>query len=66
MLMEFVLESLPRRFDHFKLSYSIQEHKWSIEDLTSLYAQEELRLNYESGNFASTSKSKKRKHDKHK
>ena len=69
MLMEFVLKSLPSRFDHFKLTYSIREHKWSLEDLTLLCAQEELRLNEvncESANFASTSKSKKRKHDKHK
>ena len=69
MLMKFFLKSLPPRFDHFKLTYSIQEHKWSLEDLTTLCAQEELRLNevnYESTNFASTSKSKKRKHDKHK
>ena len=67
MLMEFVLKSLPPRFDHFKLTYSIQEHKWSLEDLTSLCAQEELRLNevnFESANFASTSKSKKRKQEK--
>ena len=67
MLMEFVLKSLPPRFDHFKLTYSIQEHKWSLEDLTSLCAQEELQLNevnFESANFASTSKSKKRKHEK--
>ena len=69
MLMEFVLKSLPPRFDHFKLTYSLQEHKWSLEDLTSLCAQEELQLNKindESENFASTSKLKKRKHDKHK
>ena len=69
MLMEFVLKSLPPRFDHFKLTYSIQDHKWSFEDLTSLCTQEELRLNevnYESLNFASTSKSKKKKHEKHK
>ena len=67
MLMEFVLKSLPPRFDHFKLTYSIQEHKWSLEDLTSLCAQEELQLNevnFESPSFASTSKSKKRKHEK--
>ena len=67
VLMEFVLKSLPPRFDHFKLAYSIQEHKWSLEDHTSLWAQEELRLievNFESANFASTSKSKKRKHEK--
>ena len=67
MLMEFVLKSLPPRFDHFKLTYSIQKHKWSLEDLTSLWAQEELRLfevNFESANFASTSKLKKRKHEK--
>ena len=67
MLMEFVLKSLPPRFDHFKLTYSIQEHKWSLEDLTSLCAQEELRLNevnFESANFTSTSKSKKRKQEK--
>ena len=69
MLIEFVLKSLPPRFDHFKLTYNIQEQEWSLEDLTSLYAQEELRLNevsYESANFASTSKSKKRRHEKHK
>ena len=42
MLMEFVLKSHPQRFDHFKLTYSIQEHKWSFQDLTSLCAQEEL------------------------
>ena len=63
MLMEFVLKSLPPRFDHFKLTYSIPEHKWSLEDLTSLCAEEELWLNevnFESANFASTSKSKKR------
>ena len=69
MLMEFVLKSLPPRVDHFKLTYSIQEHKWSLEDLTSLCAQEKLRLfevNYESANFASTSKSKKMKHEKNK
>ena len=67
MLMEFVLKSLPPRFDHFKLTYSIQEHKWSLEDLTSLCAQEELRLNevnFEIANFASTFVSKKRKHEK--
>ena len=54
MLMEFVPKSLPPRFDHFKLTYSIQEHKWSLEDLTLLCAQEELRLNKvnsESPNF---------------
>ena len=69
MLIEFVLKSLSPRFDHFKLAYSIQEHKWSLEDLTSLGAQEKIRLkevNYESINFAFTSKTKKRKHDKHK
>ena len=27
MLIEFVLKSLPARFDHFKLTYSINEHK---------------------------------------
>ena len=67
MLMEFFLKSLPPRFHHFKLTYSIQEHKWSLEDLTSLCAQEELRLNevnFESTDFASTSKSKRRKHEK--
>ena len=67
MLMEFVLKSHPPRFDHFKLTYSIQKHKWSLEDLTSLWAQEELQLlevNFESANFASTSKLKKRKHEK--
>ena len=31
MLMEFVLKSLPPIFDHFKLTYSIQKHKWSLE-----------------------------------
>ena len=59
ILMEFVLKSLPPRFDHFKLTYSIQEDKWSLEDLTLLCAQEELHLNefnFESSNFASTSK----------
>ena len=69
MLIEFVLKSLPSRFDHFKLTYSIQEHKWSLEDLTLLCAQEKLQLNevhYEITNFVATSKSKKRKHDKHK
>ena len=45
MLMEFVLKSLPPSFDHFKPTYSIQEHKWSLEDHTSLCTQEELRLN---------------------
>ena len=68
MLMEFVLKSLPPRFDHFKLTYSIL-YRWTLEDLTSLCAQEELRLNevnYESTNFSSTSKMKKRKHDKRK
>ena len=67
MLMEFVLKSLPPRFDHFKLTYIIEEHKWSLEDLSSLCAQEVLRLNvanFESANFSSTSKSKKRKHEK--
>ena len=29
MLMKFILKSLPPRFDHFKLTYSIQEHMWS-------------------------------------
>ena len=69
MLIEFSLKSLPPRVDHFKLTYSIQEHKWSLEDLTSLFTQEELRLNednYESANFASTSKSKKGKQEKNK
>ena len=67
MLMEFVLKLLPPMVDRFKLTYSIQEHKRSLEDLTSLWAQEELRLNevnFESPNYASTSKSKKRKHKK--
>ena len=67
MLTEFVPKSLPPRCDHFKLTYSIQEHKWSLEDLTSFCAQEELWLNevnFESANFASTSKLKKRKHEK--
>ena len=67
ILMEFFPKSLPPRFDHFKLTYSIQEHKWSLEDLTLLCAQEQLRLNevnFESPNFASTSKSKTRKHEK--
>ena len=69
MLLQFFLKSLLPRFDHFKLTYSIQERKWSLEDLTSLCARGELRLNevnYESLNFASTSKMKKMKHDKHK
>ena len=69
MLMEFVLKSLSPRFDHFKLTYRIQEHQWSLEDLTALCTQEELWLNevnYESANFASTSKLKKRKHEKQK
>ena len=69
MLIEFVLKSLLHRFDHFKLTYSIQEHKWSLRDLASRCAKEELWLNevnYESANFASTSKTKKRKHGKHK
>ena len=61
MLMEFVLKSLPPRFDHFKLTYSIHEDKlW-------LWAREELQLkevNFESVNFASTFKSKKRNHEK--
>ena len=48
MLMEFFLKSLLPRLDHFKLTYSIQEHKWSLEDLTSLCAHEELWLNEKS------------------
>ena len=40
----FVIKSLPLRFDHFKLTYNIQEHKWSLEDLTSLWTQERLQL----------------------
>ena len=40
MLMEFVLKSLSLRFDYFKLTYTIQEHKWSLEDLMSLCPQE--------------------------
>ena len=54
VLIEFVLKSLPPRFDHLKLTYSIQEHKWSLEDLTFLCAQEELQfneVNFESANF---------------
>ena len=31
LLMEFVLKSLPPRFNHFQLTYSIQEHKWSLD-----------------------------------
>ena len=57
MLMEFVLNSLPPIFDDFYSTYNIQEHKWSLEYITSLCAQEEIFLNeviYESKNLTSS------------
>ena len=38
MPMEFVLKSFLLRFDHFKLTYSILAHKWSIEKTSNPFA----------------------------
>ncbi|XP_047252325.1 uncharacterized protein LOC124887182 [Capsicum annuum] len=46
-LMHFVLNSLPTKYDPFKISYNTHKDKWSINELLTMCVQEEEKLKHE-------------------
>ena len=50
-LVNFILNTLPHQFKPFKISYNTQ-NKWSIDELMTMYVQEEERLVMELGESA--------------
>ena len=50
-LVNFILNTLPHQFKPFKISYNTQ-NKWSINELMTMYVQEEERLVMELGESA--------------
>ncbi|XP_074321767.1 uncharacterized protein LOC141658944 [Silene latifolia] len=68
LLVHLVLISLPKKFNHFTVSYNCQKEKWTLNELISHCVQEEERLKQEkteSAHLASFSKDgKKRKKGK--
>ncbi|XP_059441989.1 uncharacterized protein LOC132174333 [Corylus avellana] len=46
-LVHFILNSLPSKYTHFKISYNTHKDKWSANELLSMCVQEEERLKHE-------------------
>ncbi|XP_058215876.1 uncharacterized protein LOC131326962 [Rhododendron vialii] len=43
-LVQFILNSLPTQFGPFKIHYNTNKDKWSLNELTNMCVQEEVRL----------------------
>ena len=43
-LVHFILNTLPQEYGSFKISYNTHKGKWSINELMTMYVQEEERL----------------------
>ncbi|XP_012831506.1 PREDICTED: uncharacterized protein LOC105952491 [Erythranthe guttata] len=43
-LVQFILNSLPSKFGPFKIHYNTKKDKWNLNELTSMFIQEEVRL----------------------
>ncbi|GMP50558.1 hypothetical protein CsSME_00017128 [Camellia sinensis var. sinensis] len=43
-LVQFILNSLPSQFGAFKIHYNTNKVKWSLNELTNMCVQEEVRL----------------------
>ncbi|KAF7128035.1 hypothetical protein RHSIM_Rhsim11G0114100 [Rhododendron simsii] len=43
-LVQFILNSLPAQFGPFKIHYNTNKDKWSLNELTNMCVQEEVRL----------------------
>src|SRR3954469_4120410 len=43
-LVHFILNTLPRQYNQFKISYNTHKNKWSINELMTMCVQEEERL----------------------
>ncbi|XP_028184677.1 uncharacterized protein LOC114371426 [Glycine soja] len=66
LLVHLVLISLPAHFGQFKVCYTTQKDKWSLNELISHRVQEEERLQRdrtESAHLTSTSQNKKKEED---
>uniref|UniRef100_A0A5B7BVZ8 CCHC-type domain-containing protein n=1 Tax=Davidia involucrata TaxID=16924 RepID=A0A5B7BVZ8_DAVIN len=46
-LVQFILNSLPSQFGPFKIHYNTNKDKWSLNELTNMCVQEEMRLRQE-------------------
>ena len=46
-LVQFILNSLPSQFGPFKIHYNTNKDKWSLNELTNMCVQEEVRLREE-------------------
>ncbi|XP_028098501.1 uncharacterized protein LOC114298171, partial [Camellia sinensis] len=51
-LVQFILNSLPSQFGVFKIHYNTSEDKWSLNELTNMCVQEEVRLREEGRQIA--------------
>ena len=51
-LVQFVLNSLPSQFAPFKIHYNTNSDQWNLNELTSKYIQEEVRLRQEGMHLA--------------
>ena len=51
-LVHFILNTLPRQYRPFKISYNTHKDKWSINELMTMCVQEEERLVMELGESA--------------
>ncbi|XP_028111379.1 uncharacterized protein LOC114309771 [Camellia sinensis] len=50
--MQFILNSLPSQFSAFKIHYNTNKEKWSLNELTNMCVQEEVRLGEEGRQIA--------------
>ena len=46
-LVQFILNSLPSQFGVFKIHYNNNEDKWSLNELTNMRVQKEMKLREE-------------------
>ncbi|KAA8539156.1 hypothetical protein F0562_025848 [Nyssa sinensis] len=51
-LVHYILNTLPPQYSPFKISYNTHKDKWSINELMTMYVQEEGRLTMEMGESA--------------
>ena len=51
-LVHFILNTLPRQYGPFKISYNTHKDKWSINELMTMCVQEDERLEMEMGESA--------------
>ncbi|KAI3796686.1 hypothetical protein L1987_39365 [Smallanthus sonchifolius] len=62
-LVHFIMTSLPKSFEAFKINYNIQKDKWTMSELIAMCVQEEERLKLDRSDVAylMSADSKKRK-----